>query len=230
MLDFPDIRAVLFDMDGTLINSEQLSDRAISAVLAEAGISSQGLDLFQFHGIAWQLIAPRLKALYPTLDTTNLAESISARFNHLLETETPPLLPGAQQAFIEAAAVFPVAITTGSGSAAVEDLLDRADLRQHCRTYCSCDMYRNSKPHPEPYIKTAAVLGVAPQHCLVFEDSLPGLSAAKNAGMSTIGVSAVSETELPTDLADAQIRDYTQLPQGYFRRLSSFSPISKSPI
>ena len=220
------IKAILFDMDGTLVDSEKLTERALLALLTERGISTVGLDLVQFHGVTWKRIATRLRQLVPDLavDDTQLAADIEARFQVLFENEPPTLIPGAREAFVAAARVFPetTTIVTGSEARAVEVLLDRARLRDCCVGYTSSDQYQQSKPDPESYLMAARRLGVAAEHCLVFEDSLPGLLAAQAAGMLRIAITCGSPDRVrqAQDLAHLGIDDYTALPADFFDSVS----------
>ena len=129
------VEAVSFDMDGTLVDSEALTDRALVAGLDELGECAENLDCRQFHGITWKSIDAELKELFPRLAAQNLASAIEERFYHLFATEPPQLIGGASAAFTESSRHFPTAIATGSTSDAVEHLLDRARLRSCCTTY-----------------------------------------------------------------------------------------------
>jgi len=218
------IKAVLFDMDGTLWDTEQVSERAIGQLLEEWRIDSTQVDLLTFHGIKWSIIGLLLEQQFPSLRGSEPAAAIEARFEELQQVEPAPLIRGARQAFVAAAAALPhaTAIVTGSDSHAVEAFLDLADLRSHCATYNSADMYERSKPDPQSYAMTAAQLGVEPQHCLVFEDSLAGMQAAAAAKMHCIAITAGQAPRIASgqEHADGVITDYTELPEGFFRRVS----------
>ncbi|MBT6144492.1 MAG: HAD family phosphatase [Gemmatimonadetes bacterium] len=211
-------------MDGTLWDTEQVSERAISQLLEEWRIDSTQVDLLTFHGIKWTQIEQLLEQQFPSLRGRSTAAAIEARFEELLEVEPAPLIRGARQAFVAAATALPqaTAIVTGSNSHAVETFLDLADLRSHCATYNSADMYERSKPDPQSYAMTAAQLGVEPQHCLVFEDSLAGMQAAAAAKMHCIAITAGQAPRIASgqEHADGVITDYTELPEGFFRRVS----------
>lgn len=214
---------MLFDMDGTLVDSEVLTERAIAQLLPEWGIAPGDVDWVQFHGVTWERIAVRLVELFPTLRDRDLAAAIADRFQQLFENEPPALIPGAAAAFRAAAARFPSAVTivTGSEARAVERLLDRTKLRPLCSGYTSCEMYPRSKPDPVCYRMAAERLGVAPANCLVFEDSLPGLEAAAAAGMWRIAITAghaLREAQAAA-VTHGAIADFTGLPQGFFARL-----------
>ena len=217
------IKAVMFDMDGTLTDSEALTDRAIVALLDELGETGEDLDCRQFHGITWKRIDAALKELFPLLATRDLASAIEERFYHLFTTEPPQLIRGASAAFAESSRYYPTAIATGSTSDAVEHLLDRARLRSCCTTYTSCEMYEHSKPDPECFLLTAEKLGVDGERCLVFEDSVVGLQAARAAGMWAVAITSVSGEPIPetVDLADLTVEDYTRLPPDFFRRVGA---------
>ncbi len=218
------IKAILFDMDGTLVDSERLTEQALLALLAARGIPAEGLDLVQFHGVTWDSIAGKLRQLFPSLESEgHLAGEIETRFQALFQDHPPDMIPGARDAFIAASHAFPGAtsIVTSSEARAVELLLDRTDLRSLCTGYTSCDQYTRSKPAPESYLLAASRLGLSPSSCLVFEDSLPGLEAARAAGMACIAITRGIEQRVRQGelLADDVIDDFTDLPQGYFASL-----------
>ncbi|MBT6146011.1 MAG: HAD family phosphatase [Gemmatimonadetes bacterium] len=214
------IKAVLFDMDGTLWNTEQVSEQVISQLLAEWGLASADLDLLAFHGIKWSIIGQLLADQFPTLKGTDPAAAIEARFEQILLACPAPLIEGAADAFRAAAQALPrtTAIVTGSDASTVEAFLEFSGLRPQCATYTSADMYQQSKPHPESYLTTAQRLGVSADRCLVFEDSAAGMRAALAAGMHCIAITAGQErrVEAGNALAHAIIEDFTHLPSDFF--------------
>jgi beta-phosphoglucomutase len=214
------ISAILFDLDGTLIDSETITDRAVGELLTQHNIDTKGLDFLQFHGISWQRLELILKERYTTLADVEILGYLEKRFYEISKTEPPPLLPGARETFLAANAQVPTAIVTGSGAADVEAFLDRADLRHACSFYLSYEMYSPSKPDPSCYLMAAERLNLPPDQCLVFEDSLPGLSAARTAGMPTIALT-YSSPPPPPGLADRMIEDYTHLPVDFFHTITT---------
>jgi beta-phosphoglucomutase len=88
----------------------------------------------------------------------------------------------------------------------VEFLLEEAHLRPYFRAVVDGHQVPNPKPHPDIYLRTAELLGAHPRDCVVFEDSLPGIEAARAAGMAVVGV-ATTYPVLPG--VDLRIRDFT---------------------
>lgn len=220
LIPFTKIRAVLFDLDGTLMDSEQITDRAVAELLTAREIDTQDIDFLQFHGINWQRLELILKERFPTLHNVDVLPWLEQRFYEISAIEPPPLLPGAREAFLQASAQLPTAIVTGSGSTDVEAFLDRADLAQACSFYLSYEMYGPSKPDPSCYRLAAERLNLAPEHCLVFEDSHPGLTAAAAAGMHPVAITHSSPLP-PPGLAELIIEDYTQLPADFFSAITT---------
>ena len=110
------------------------------------------------------------------------------------------LVPGIRE-FLGRHAGAPLALATNAEPANVSFLLDRAELRQYFRVLVDGHQVRHPKPHPDIYLRAAELLGVAPVNCIVFEDSLTGLEAARAAGMRRVGV-RTTHADLPdADLA-----------------------------
>lgn len=224
MADFEDlanIHAVLFDLDGTLMDSESLTDCAIPNLLATHHIAAE-LELSEFHGISWQAVAARLQQLFPALASIDVTNWLEAHCAQLTEQQAPALIPGSRQAFLQASAQMPVAIVTGSNAATVEAYLERSQLKEACSFYISNERYKHSKPDPESYLMAARHLGLAPEKCLVFEDSTAGLHAAAAAGMPAIAITHAAADPAP-GLARHSLSDYTLLPDDFFLRIRAVS-------
>ena len=209
------IAAICFDLDGTLMDSERYTDRAVAELLSHHSIYAPNINYMEFHGISWKRLDLLLKERFPALVGADILAFLEKRFYQLSAEEPPPLLPGARAAFLQASAHCPVAIVTGSGAADAEAFLGRADLKEACSFYLSYEMYSPSKPDPACYHLAAERFGLTPDQCLAFEDSQPGLTAARAAGMRTVAVTYASLPPAP-GLADRVIKDYTNLPANFF--------------
>ena len=213
--------AVFFDMDGTLIDSEPLSDRLVSRLLDERGLPAPPFSLSRFHGQTWETVEATLVELHPSLSGLGLAERFEREFHELLGRELPQALAGACEAFIAAARHGITGIVSSSPRATIELVAAALSLAPHCRVIVGAEDVRHSKPHPECYLLAAERAGVAPRRCLVFEDSEAGLAAAREAGMTAIAVRGNRSESVDAALsrhARSVIGTYADLPPEFFVR------------
>ncbi len=206
------IEAVLFDMDGTLLDSEHLTDAAVERLLKHHGLTLD-VDSTAFHGRTWSQAAETLKQRAPSLQNVDVAAELQADFHRALMETAPPAIPGAPEAVMAAARHGLTALVSSSDRPSVEYVVDRLGLGAHfTRIICAQDCQR-SKPDPQCYEIAARALGVDPTHCLVFEDSIAGLQAAAAAGMYLIGIGTDGERQA---IAHRCIGDFTGLAPGFF--------------
>ena len=218
------IEAVLFDMDGTLIDSEGQTERAVERLLVERNLPVADVDFGAFHGITWPETADQLEVLFPVLASEPVADLLPQIFHELFTTEFPPLIGGSREAVVTAAERFPTAIVTSGARISVEHLLDHLELRPSCRTYVCAEDCERSKPDPQGYLLAAERLEVEPSRCLVFEDSVVGMRAARSAGMHLVAITEVaSEEAIPVgrQLAELVVRSFRELPPGFFSTIAA---------
>jgi len=216
----PSFEAVIFDLDGTLIDSEDRTDRAVGALLRARGLDPAGLpELARLHGTTWAHIGARLGEAFPTLADSALTAELQALFHAGLLADPPGLIPGAEGALAAAVAAFPTAIVTSSNRESLELALERLGVGASRLVTISADDVERSKPAPDGFLKAAHRLGVPAGRCLVFEDSRPGLLAARAAGMTAIAIArdrCGDERRALVDLAALVISDFTRLPPDFF--------------
>ena len=139
-------------------------------------------------------------------------------------TQSPPLIRGAHEAVLAAAAHHDVAIASSSNRESAEHLVDRLSPHEAVGVRVCAEDCQRSKPDPDCYLRASERLGHAPAHCLVFEDSLAGLRAARAAGARTV---AITHGKTPAQIADVRpfadlcINDYTDLPADFFARVAT---------
>lgn len=215
------VQAVIFDMDGTLVDSELITEQAVKRILRESEVTPENLDYTQFYGITWLNIESILQDIFPILGTTPLAGRLQHYF-HTMGIEDPPAaIEGAQCAVQEASAHLKTAIGTSSNRESLDEVTDRLQLREVLSFAASAEDYERSKPAPDCYLLVAKNLGVAPEACLVFEDSIPGIRAAQAAQMQVVAVTHRSPNEvLARELADLAISNYTELPKDFWQSIA----------
>lgn len=180
--------AVLFDMDGTLIDSIGAVERSWLTWAVEHDVAPE--RLLGFHGVP---AAGVITQLLPELDTSGL-EAAVRRVEDLevADTEGILVLPGAAEALdvlVDGGAH--VAIVTSCTDPLLEARLAATGLRRP-ETVVTASMVERGKPDPEPFLLAAERLGVAPEDCLVVEDAVAGLTSARAAGVG--GALAVLHT------------------------------------
>ena len=209
------IDAVFFDMDGTLLDSEPLTELAIARLLSRFGISNN-LDATQFHGVTWKSIAKTLSELYPKLSDVAVDTELATFFHHALTSNTPPPILGAPQAVKTIATCLKTAVVSSSRRPTIEYVVEKLGLKPYIQIIVGAEDVLHSKPHPECFQIAADRFGVSYDRCLVFEDSLAGLQSAKTAGMYAIGIGFSEEKEV---FADMIISNFLELPNGFFSSL-----------
>ena len=213
------LRAIVFDFDGVIANSEPLHFAAFRDVLAEEGIAFTkreyydaylGYDDNQFFQ---QLVNDRgLPWAEPVI--TALSVRKAARME-TLEHGQSLLFPGAAEKIREAAASLPIAIASGALGDEIRRVLEREQLTSYFTAVVAAEDTPSSKPAPDPYLKAVALLGAAAgttfdaRDCVAIEDSHWGLQSARTAGMKTVGItSTYSAAELEAaDLIISSLAD-----------------------
>ncbi|WP_413809836.1 HAD-IA family hydrolase [Streptomyces sp. OE57] len=195
-------RALLLDMDGTLVNSDAVVERYWRIWAAEQGLDPEQV-LKVVHGRQGHAT---MAALLPDRPVErNLADN-----RWMLERETTDLdgvvpVPGAS-AFMAALAALPHALVTSADEALARARMGAAGLPMP-EVRVTAERVGASKPDPEGFLKGAAELGFAPADCVVFEDSEAGIAAGRAAGMRIVGIGPRAGAHAP----DAHVRDLEQV-------------------
>ena len=201
-------KALLFDLDGTLLISDPLHIAVFGEFFAERGMPySEEVYERQIHGSHNAEIFPRL---FPGEDAVALAAEKEARFRDRLQPGTPPM-PGAPELLdLASAEGWAVAVVTNAPRENAEHMLRAIGLRERFEVIVIGDECSRGKPNPEPYLEAMRQLDVRPQDCIAFEDSQSGMRAAARSGAFGIGVcSGVEPDRLHEAGARATITDFT---------------------
>lgn len=186
----PSPRAILFDMDGLLIDSEPLWRRAEVEVFGRVGLVLDESDCFQTTGLRIDEVAEFWFQRSPWRGPSpgEVARQIVARVIELVRAEGAPKEGVAEALSFAAGRGVPVALVSSSPYALINATLDRLQLRASFSLVYSAEDEPFGKPHPGVYLSAASRLGVPPRACLALEDSLNGLIAAKAARMLCLAV------------------------------------------
>ena len=202
------MKALLFDLDGTLIHSDALHCEVFGEIFAERGLpfTAETYEA-RIHGRHNLEMFPEL---FPGEDPVALSEEKEARFRDRLTGDVPPM-PGAV-ALLERAAQsgWAVAVVTNAPRDNAEHMLRAIGLRDAFEVLVIGDECARGKPDPEPYLVAMRALGAKPEHCIAFEDSPSGMRAARASGAHAVGVrSSADDARLRAAGAHDTIADFT---------------------
>ena len=224
------LRAIVFDFDGVIANSEPLHFRAFADVLARAGVTLSEQDYYKRYlgyddvGVFATVNADRGAPWSERM----LADMVADKALRLAEIErdVSVLFPGAADAIRRAAASVPIAIASGALGPEIRRVLDREGLTKHFVAIVSAENTPLSKPAPDPYQLAVKLLrqhiGGAPlqaSECIAIEDSRWGLESARLAGLRTVGVTSAYDRSELAPLSDLIIGSIAELDVADLHRL-----------
>lgn len=192
------VASVIFDLDGVIVDSEIWWHEERAAWAAERGLHWTETDSRAVMGAnsgGWARIMRERLGL-PETDEPAILEAIVARVTDRYATGAPTI-DGAVDAVRRIAARWPVAVASSAHRRVIDAALVATGLRDTIRIVVSSDEVEHGKPAPDVYLEAARRLGVVPGGCLVVEDSINGLRAAIDAGMTTVLVPNLSVPPAP---------------------------------
>ncbi|MBS0856844.1 MULTISPECIES: fructose-1-phosphate/6-phosphogluconate phosphatase [unclassified Tatumella] len=178
---------LIFDMDGTLVNSEPAHRQAWKQVLAQHCLAFSFEQMIALNGSpGWKIAEQILIANNATLDPRQLAAEKDQQLDKILLT-TSALLPliGVARHYYGR---LPMAVGTGSNHQMADRLLTHLGVRHLFNVLIAADDVEHHKPDPQTFLECARQMGVEAAQCVVFEDADFGIQAAKAAGMDFVDV------------------------------------------
>ncbi len=220
------IRAIIFDLDGTLIDALDGHVLTLNRAFAAKGYPEQKpKEIYKYYGeTAEEIIRALLKKPCIDADVQEIARLKRAFYKETNGTYIK-LLPGAAELIrMFHSKKTPMAVASSANRRGIDEALNKMGIAKYFSAIVSANDIKNSKPNPEIFLKAAHALKTAPKDCLVFEDSLWGVMAAKAAGMKCVAVATgtTSKSDLKKLAPDMVIESMeTILPPKFERVLSS---------
>lgn len=184
--------AFLFDLDGTLIDSEMLWARAIVAFLADCGVAvSLEYVAALVFGHSWHDIDAALHREFPQLGSSTLEEDAARLRAHYARVAGNPadIVISTSVAFLKKVSrQAPTVIVSGSPHADVVQATELCGIAGHLKFVLGGEEYGRGKPAPDGFLKAAEMLDVDASECVVVEDSTAGVCAGRAAGMHVLGL------------------------------------------
>ena len=205
--------AIIFDMDGLLVDSEPCWEEARRQLAREVGQTWRAEDTRACMGVSTLTWA---KYMIQCLELDLTPDEVQARIvgNMLaIYAERIPYLPGAVEAVALAGRHYPIGLASGSHHSLIEAVVNDTLMRDKFRAVVCADNVPAGKPAPDVYLEAARQLNVDPRRCMCLEDSANGILAGKAAGMKVIAVpdprfAPRAEVVQQADIVLASLRDF----------------------
>lgn len=199
--------ALIFDLDGVIVDSMSLHTRAWRLYLHGLGIQASDQEIEQrMHGRRNDdIVADFLGAALSPAEVVEHGAAKERLYRELMRPELERcLVPGIVD-FLGRQSGTPIGLASNAEVANIDLVLDAAGLRSRFAVIVDAGQVSRPKPYPDVYLRAAEMLGVSPPDCVVFEDSPAGVEAARSAGTQVVGVLTHSADLLGVDIS---IRDF----------------------
>ena len=216
--------AVIFDMDGLLIDSEPLWWQAGVEVLRTVGVDLDDSRSYETMGLRTDAALEHWFSLFPWTGKSfqEIEQEVNSRVIQLIGEHAEPL-PGVHGTIdLLSKHRIPMGVCSSSPHAVIETVLTALGLQSTIQVVHSAESEPIGKPHPSAYLSCAKRMKVHPHRCLAFEDSVRGAAAAKAAEMKVVAVPSGRDYESTTfDFCDMRLRSLTEFDESHLFQLFS---------
>jgi len=194
------IKGIIFDMDGVISDTQKLHAQIESKLLSRFGIKLSPEEISKkYSGVRTRDFFNEL--LQTQKQAYNVDELMAEKWQEMRKfaAESIDPMPGAIELIKKlAAGKYPMAVASASNIDYVKTVLETLDIYSYFSALVSGDMVSKGKPDPESFLLAAIKINIAPENCLVIEDGVSGMQAAKNANMYCIGLVKNKDENYPT--------------------------------
>ncbi len=211
----PSFEAIIFDLDGTIIDTEPAASQALRECFQEWNLVITMEDANSVTGRTWGVTFEELFPKYPVPIDKKLAEQVILDRYHAILQNNLPVVPGAVEAIEHLYEHFPLALVSGSLNHQIVWALDHLEIRDRFKLILGGDEYPRSKPAPDGYIQAMRELDVDPKRTLIFEDSTAGVASGLASGAWVVAVTGTHTFPHQIEKAHAKIPHFQGITRGW---------------
>ena len=208
MIELSNYDAVIFDMDGVLVDSEPLWKIAMKEVFSSLGSNLEKSDFQKTVGLRIDEVIAYWKPIENwTPEINDIEAEIIVKMVDLINNQSSPL-PGVIDTLNFLKLKTPIGLATSSPQKLIDAVLNTLNIKEYFNAIQSAETETHGKPHPAVFLSAAKKMNVRPENCLVIEDSLNGIIAAKAARMAVVCIP--EKTHIPNpkmNVADFQFEN-----------------------
>ena len=207
------LEAIIFDMDGVLVDSEYTYFQSKSQILSEAGHEVEDSYHFQFMGTTSDYMWEKMKQEFSLpLSVAEYIQQMTALRQAMIKRDGIRVIPHVQE-FVKglSQAGLKLAVASSSSLAEIKVNLAEIGLSEYFSEVVSTEEVEHSKPAPDVYLATAERIGIMPENCLGIEDTKNGTGAVRNAGMVCVGFANPAFPKQDLALADRVVSSFSEL-------------------
>lgn len=205
------IKTILFDLDGTIIDSEKASQQAILDCTAKWGVPVTPDDAASVAGKKWEVAFDLLyKRFRMPVSLEECSQTILKRYQEIFQAN-PTIVPGVKEAILDFAEHFQLALVSGSHREDVIWALRHLQVDHLFECILGAEDYVGSKPSPDGFLKALQLLGAKKEETIVFEDSAAGIASAQAAGIRVVAIESTNHFGHDQSVADARIPHFEKI-------------------